>query len=93
MSKLFVSSENALGLAARVLENVGSLAGWAVAYRDAAGARKVVATGPDLQRLATPFLPDRTPEEAEHMRRFREARQRTLGPPSRARPVDDEREY
>jgi hypothetical protein len=93
VSKLFASSEKPMKLAGRVLENMGSLSGWAVARRDISGTRHVVASGSDLERLAASFMPERTPSEAAHVRRFNEARRRLLGSPSRARVEGDERVY
>ncbi len=78
VSKLFARSEKALTLAGRVLENVGSLNGWAVACRDRAGARRVIASGKALELMAEPFMPVRTPAEAESLRRLNEAR-RAIG--------------
>jgi len=74
VSKLYATSDKPLKLAGRVLENVGSLGGWTVARRDSAGVRHVVASGAELEVMATPFMPARTPAEAEHIRRFNEAR-------------------
>jgi hypothetical protein len=74
ISKLYATSDKPLKLAGRALENVGSLAGWTVARRDTAGARHVVASGAELEAMATPFMPVRTPDEAESLRPFNEAR-------------------
>jgi hypothetical protein len=74
VSKLFATSDKPLKLAGRVLENVGSLGGWTVARRDSAGVRHVVASGAELEVMAVPFMHARTPAEAEHIRRFNEAR-------------------
>jgi hypothetical protein len=59
--------------AGRALENVGSLAGWTVARRDDAGARHVVATGAELELMAKPFMPVRTPDEARALKRHLDA--------------------
>lgn len=93
VSKLFATSEKPMKLAGRVLENAGSLDGWAVARRDSSGERHVVAAGADLEVLALPFMPERTAEETEHLRRFNEARRRVSGFPSRAHVETDERVY
>jgi hypothetical protein len=74
VSKLFATSDKPLRLAGRVLENVGSLDGWTVARRDSAGVRHVVASGAELEVMATPFMPARPPTEAEHVRRLNVAR-------------------
>jgi hypothetical protein len=91
ISKLYASSDKPLKLAGRALDNVGSLEGWTVARRDVAGTRHVVASGTDLETLATPFLPVPTVEEAAAMRRFDEAR-RSMGF-RRGNVVTDERVY
>ncbi len=93
VSKLFATSEKPMKLAGRVLENVGSLERWTVARRDINGARHVVASGTDLEVIATPFMPARTPAEAAAIRRFNEARRRDLGFSSRARAETNERVY
>lgn len=41
VSKLFRTSDRPLRLAARVLENLGHVDGWTVAWRDVNGARRV----------------------------------------------------
>ena len=91
ISKLYASSEKPLKLAARALDNVGSLEGWTVAGRDIAETRHVIASGANLEALAAPFLPVRTASEAAAMRRFDEAR-RSMGF-RRANVVSDERVY
>jgi hypothetical protein len=93
VSKLFATSEKPMKLAGRVLENVGGLDGWTVARRDISGERHVVASGTELEVMATPFMPVRTPAEAEVVRRLNEARRRDPGFPSRARSEVDERLY
>ena len=93
VSKLFATSDKPLKLAGRVLENVGALEGWTVARRDIDGTRHVVASGTRLEELATPFMPARSPTEAEAVRRFNEARRRDPAFPSRARIEQDERVY
>jgi hypothetical protein len=57
-------------LAGRVLENTGSLDGWSVVFRGPDGCHQVVASSADLEALATPFMPIRTPAEAARLRRF-----------------------
>ena len=91
ISKLYASRDKPLKLAGRALDNVGSLKGWTVARRDIAGTRHVIASGKDLEALATPLLPVRTVAEAAAMRRFDEAR-RSMGF-RRANVVTDERVY
>jgi hypothetical protein len=91
ISKLYASSDKPLKLAGRALDNVGSLEGWTVARRDTAGTRHVVASGTDLETMATPFMPVRTAAEAAALRRFDEAR-RSMGF-RRANVVTDERVY
>jgi hypothetical protein len=91
ISKLYASSDKPLRLAGRALDNVGSLEGWTVARRDVAGSRHVVASGTDLETLATPFLPVPTAQEAAALRQFDEAR-RSIGF-RRANVVTDERVY
>src|SRR5450759_144695 len=93
VSKLFVTSEKPMKLAGRVLENLGGMDGWTVARRDISGARHVVASGKQLELAATPFMPVRTREEADAVRRFNEARRRDPRFPSRARIETDERVY
>ena len=93
VSKYFATSERPLKLAGRVLENVGTLDGWTVAHRDSQGCRHVVASGTTLARLATPFMPVRTPAEAAAIGRFNEALRRDPGFPGRADVVTDERVY
>jgi hypothetical protein len=91
ISKLYASSDKPLKLAGRALDNVGSLEGWSVARRDTAGTHHVVASGTDLETMATPFMPVRTAAEAAALRRFDEAR-RSIGF-RRANVVTDERVY
>ncbi len=91
ISKLYASSDKPLRLAGRALDNVGSLEGWTVARRDIAGTRHVVASGTDLETMATPFIPVRTAAEAAAWRRFDEAR-RSMGF-RRATVVTDDRVY
>ena len=91
VSKLFATSDKPLKLAGRVLESVGSLAGWTIARRDSTGVRHVVASGAELEVMATPFMPARTPAEAEHIRRLNVAR-RAEGF-RRASVITDERVY
>jgi hypothetical protein len=91
VSKLFASSESPLRLAGRILENVGTLAGWIIARRDSAGVRHVVASDTDLEIMATPFMPVRTPSETVALRIFNETR-RAAGF-RRANVVTDERVY
>ena len=91
ISKLYASSDKPLKLAARALDNVGSLEGWTVARRDTTGTRHVVTSGTDLETMATPFMPVRTAAEAGALRRFDEAR-RSIGF-RRANVVTDERVY
>jgi hypothetical protein len=78
VSKLFAVSEKPLKLAGRALENVGSLAGWTVARRDTDGVRHVVAWGTDLEVMARPFMPERTPAGAAVIDRLNRAR-RAIG--------------
>ncbi|MEX2548543.1 MAG: hypothetical protein WD830_12275 [Chloroflexota bacterium] len=91
ISKMFADSEQPLKLAGRVLENVGSLRGWAIVRRDLAGARHVVAADDALESMAASFMPGRTPAEAEALARLNGAR-RALGF-RRANVVRDERVY
>jgi hypothetical protein len=91
ISKLFVTSDRPLKLAGRALENVGSLTGWTVARRDTAGVRHIIASGAELEVMSRPFMPARTPAEAEHIKRFNEAR-RAAGF-RQANLVTDERVY
>src|SRR5664280_468089 len=49
VSKLFATSDKAMKLAGRVLENLGGMDGWTVVRRDTNGARHVVASGTDLE--------------------------------------------
>ena len=93
VSRLFASSEKPMKLAGRVLENLGELDGWTVARRDTIGVRHVVASGNQLELAATPFMPVRTREEADAVRRFNEALRRDPRFPSRARIETDERVY
>jgi len=88
---LFATRESPLRLAGRVLESVGSLAGWRIARRDTAGKRFVVATGEELEVIATPFMPIRTVSEAEKLRVLNVARRDTGF--RRASMVTDERVY
>jgi hypothetical protein len=91
VSKLFAVSEKPLKLAGRALENVGSLAGWTVARRDTHGVRHVVASGTDLEDMARPFIPERTPAGAAVIDRLNRAR-RAIGF-RRATIETDERVY
>jgi hypothetical protein len=91
ITKLYASSDKPLMFAGRAFENLGSLDGWTVARRDTDGVRHVVAAGVDLEVLATPFMPERTPAEAMAAERFNRAR-RSLGF-RRADPITDERVY
>ena len=50
------------------------MAGWTVARRDTVGVRHVIASGRELEVCARPFMPARTPAEAEHIGRFNAAR-------------------
>lgn len=93
VSKLFASSEKPMRLAGRALENLGTLRGWTVARRDVQGRRHVLAESGDLESLARPFMPVRTPEEAAIMARVNEARRKDPAFPTRARPDTDERVY
>jgi hypothetical protein len=93
ISKLFASSAKPLRLAGRVLEKLGTLRDWAVARRDVEGRRHVVAASEDLEVLARPFMPDRTPEEAAVMARIHEALRKDPKFPTRARPETDGRVY
>ncbi len=93
VSKLFRTSDSPLRLAGRVLETLGHVDGWTLAWRDVSGDRQVLATGGDLAALATPYRPARSPDEAAHMSRFNEARRRDPAFPTRARAVTDERVY
>ena len=93
VSKLFRTSDRPLRLAARVLENLGHVDGWTVAWRDVNGDRHVIASGDHLATLATPHMPARSLDDADHIRRFNEARRRQAAIPSRARPITDERLY
>jgi hypothetical protein len=93
VSKLFRTIEKPLKLAGRVLENVGSTQGWAIARRTGDGARHVVAADDALETLARPFLPERTPEEREIVERFNEAKRRDPNFPSRAAVETDSKVY
>ena len=93
VSKLFRTSDTPLRLAGRVLENLGHVVGWTLAWRDLNGDRCVLASGADLAALATPYMLARSPDDADHIRRFNEARRRHAASPSRARPITDERIY
>ncbi len=76
-----------------MLDNLGHVDGWTLAGRDVNEARRVVASGEDLATLATPHMPARSLDDADHIRRFNEARRRQAAFPSRARPITDERIY
>lgn len=93
VSRFFATSEKPMKLAGRALENLGELDGWTVARRDTTGARHVVASGRQLELAATPFMPLRTLEEADALRRLNEALRRDPRFPSRARIETDERVY
>lgn len=93
VSRFFATSEKPMKLAGRVLENLGGMDGWTVARRDISGARHVFASGKQLELAATPFMPVRTREEADAVRRFNEALRRDPRFPSRARIETDERVY
>jgi len=93
VSRLFATSEKPMKLAGRVLENLGGMDGWTVARRDTSGARHVVASGTDLEAMATPFKPVRTTAEQAALGRFLEALRSDPDFPSRANVVTDERVY
>jgi hypothetical protein len=78
-------------LAGLVLENLGGMDGWTVARRDTRGARHVVASGTDLEAMATPFKPVRTTAEHAALGRFLEALRSDPDFPSRANVVTDDR--
>jgi hypothetical protein len=77
ISKLYSASDKPLKLAGRALESMGALDGWTVSRRDIDGVRHVVASGSDLEELARPFMPERTPAEAAVVGRFNRARRAT----------------
>ena len=91
VSTLSRTSERPTRLAGRILENIGSLTGWTLLRRDSAGERQVVATGPDLEVMAMPFVQTHTAPETETLRGLNQAR-RALGF-RRAKVVTDERVY
>jgi hypothetical protein len=93
VSKLFATSDKAMKLAGRVLENLGGMDGWTVVRRDTSGARHVVASGTDLEVMATPFKPVRTTAEQAALGHFLKALRSDPGFPSRAKIVTDERVY
>ena len=93
VSRLFATSEKPMKLAGRVLENLGGMDGWTVARRDTSGARHVVASGTDLEVMATPFMPVRTTAEQAALGRLLEALRSDPDFPSRANVVTDERVY
>ena len=93
VSRLFATSEKPMRLAGRILENLAGLNGWTVARRDTRGARHVVASGTDLEAMATPFKPVRTTAEQAALGRFLEALRSDPDFPSRANVVADERVY
>ena len=93
VSKLFRASDRPLRLAGRVLENLGHVDGWTLAWRDLNGDRHVLASSGELATLATPYMPGRSPEEAAHFSRFNGARRRDAAFPTRARAVTDECVY
>jgi len=93
VSKLFATSDKAMKLAGRVLENLGGMDGWTVVRRDTNGARHVVASGTDLEVMATPFKPVRTTAEQAALGHFLKALRSDPGFPSRAKVVTDERVY
>ena len=93
VSRLFATSEEPMKLAGRVLENLGGMDGWTVARRDTSGARHVVASGTDLEVMATPFMPVRTTAEQAALGRLLEALRSDPDFPSRANVVTDERVY
>jgi hypothetical protein len=93
VSKLFATSEKPMKLAGRVLENLGGMDGWTVARRDTSGVRHVVASGTDLEAMATPFKPVRTTAEQAALGRLLEALRSDPEFPSRANVVTDERVY
>jgi hypothetical protein len=93
VSKLFATSDKAIKLAGRVLENLGGMDGWTVVRRDTSGARHVVASGTDLEVMATPFKPVRTTAEQAALGHFLKALRSDPGFPSRAKVVTDERVY
>jgi hypothetical protein len=93
VSKLFATSEKPMKLAGRVLENLGGIDGWTVARRDTSGARHVVASGTDLEAMATPFKLVRTTAEQAALGRLLEALRSDPDFPRRANVVTDERVY
>jgi len=64
VSRLFRTSDSPLRLAGRVLENLGHVDGWTVAWRNVSGDRQVRASGSELATLATPHMPARSADEA-----------------------------
>ena len=93
ISWLCVASGGPLRLAGRALENTGSLAGWSLVRRSVDGTRHVIASDGDLETMVTPFLPQRSPEEAARFQQFRRAIREQFGPPRRAHVIRDERVY
>ncbi len=91
VSKLFAKSEKPLMLAGRILENTGTLVGWTVSSRDAAGVRQMVASGADLEAMAAPFMPVRTLTEVKAVGRLNAVRRATGF--RRPHTVGDERIY
>jgi len=69
-TRLYKGPEGPLRTAGRVLENTGALTGFALVHRDADDARRIVATGVQLEEHARPHIPQRRPEDAERDARF-----------------------
>ena len=91
VTKLYRLATIPMILAGRALENRGDLLGWSLVRRDTNGIRHVVATASELAALAEPFMPDRTPLEAERLRPHLDA-VRAMGF-RRSNPVTDKRLY
>jgi hypothetical protein len=93
ISRRYAASGGPLRLAGRALENTGSLTGYTLVRRSLDSARHVIASDRELEVMATPFMPKRTPEEAARFQRFRRALHETFGPPRRPDVIRDKRVY
>ncbi len=91
VTKLYRLATTPLVFAGRALENRGNLQGWSLVRRDTNGIRHVVATASEFANLAEPFMPERTPLEAEQIRRHLDTI-RAIGF-RRSNAVTDERVY
>jgi hypothetical protein len=93
VTKLFRACDTPMIFAGRALENLGHLEGWSLVRQDTSGGRHVVASGAELAALATPFKPERTPDDLAALAPYFAARRHDPGVPSTDPEIRDKRVY